>query len=166
MGDYMPIIYINKKHIGKIAVITVCALMLTGICFLIGAERKGSVAEDASSDETGRYFTEVSDINSRIKFFKQFNLGIIPKSEKKDKVTVPEKFNITYKYYNSLQKKAGLDLERFKGCEVERAVYKLKNGGNVTILVYKGSVIAGHIESGLYKEAYRPLVKDKNGKTG
>lgn len=163
----MPIMYFNRKNAVKFAVIILCAVMLTGICFLIGSERKSAVAEYASGDETGRYFTEVSDIKSRIKFFKQFNIKILPESEKKDTVTIPEKFDITYKYYNRLQKKAGLDLERFKGCEVERAVYKLKKDGYVTILVYKGSVIAGHIESGIFKEAYRPLVKqDKNGKTG
>lgn len=166
MGDYMPIIYFNKKHIGKIAAIAVCAVMLTVICFIIGSERRSAVPEYATSDEAGRYFTEVSDIKSRVKFFKQLKITIKPDSEKKDTIIIPENFNITYNYYNKLQKKAGLKLEPFKGCKVERAVYELKKGGYVTILVYKGNVIAGHIERGIYGETYRPLTRLKNGKTG
>ncbi len=163
----MPIIYINKKHIGKILAVILCAVMLTGICFLIGSERKGSVAEYASNDETGRFFTEVSDIKSREKFFKQFGIKIKPKTEYKDEVTIPEKFNVTYKYYNTLQKQAGFNLEKYKGAKVERAVYGIREGEHVTILIYKGNVIAGHIESGVYGETYKPLTKGrKNGKTG
>lgn len=161
----MPIIYINKKHIGKIAALLLCAVLLTVICFLVTSERKGFVAETASGDETGRFFTEVSDMKSRLKFFNQFNIKIKPDSEIKDKITIPEKFNVTYKYYNSLQKQAGFNLENFKGVKVERAVYRMKTGELVTILIYKGNVIAGHIESGIYGETYRPLIKEKNGKT-
>lgn len=163
----MPVIYFNKKKAVKFTAVAVCAVLLIGMCFIIGSERKGAVPEYATCDEIGRYFTEVSDIKSRIKFLKQFDIEIEPKSEKKDKVIIPSKFNVTYKYYNSLQKQTGLNLEAFKGCKVERAVYKMKSGGNVTLLIYKGHVIAGHIESGIYGETYRPLViEDKDGKTG
>jgi hypothetical protein len=161
----MPIIYINKKHIGKIAAVLLCAFLLTAVCFLVTSERKGSVAETASNDETGRFFTEVSDMKSRLKFFNQFNIKIKPGSEIKDEITVPEKFNVTYKYYNTLQKQAGFNLEKFKGVKAERAVYRMKTGELVTILIYKGNVIAGHIESGIYGETYKPLTKAKNGKT-
>ncbi|MCH5303520.1 MAG: DUF4830 domain-containing protein [Ruminococcus sp.] len=153
----MPVIYFNKKKMVKFTAVAVCAALLIGMCFLIGSERKGAVREFATCDEIGRYFTEVSDIKSRVEFLKQFGIEIYKKSEKKDTITIPNTFNVTYKYYNKLQKDAGLDLEMFKGCEVERAVYKMKTGGNVTLLIYKGHVIAGHIESGIYGQTYRPL---------
>ncbi len=163
----MPIIYFNKKHFIKLAAAAVCALTLTGICFLIGSERGGSAEEYASSDEIGRFFTEVSDTKSREEFFAQFGIKIKPKSEIKDEVIIPEKFNVTYKYYNTLQKQAGFNLEKYKGVKAERAVYTVRDGEKATILIYKGNVIAGHIESGTYGETYKPLTKwSKNGKTG
>ena len=163
----MPIIYFNKKHFGKIAAIALCAVLLTGICFLIGSGHKGVAVKSATNDEVGRFSTEVKDNNSKIEFLKQFNIDVKPESEIKDEITVPEKFNITYKYYNTLQKQAGFNLENYKGVKAERSVFTMKKGGKVTILIYKGNVIAGHIESGIYGETYRPLTGEyKNGKTG
>lgn len=163
----MPVIYFNKKHVGKFAALAVCTVILIGICFFIGNMRKASIEKYATNDEIGRFFTEVSDINSRVEFFNQFKIKIKPKSEMKDEVRIPEKFNVTYKYYNSLQKQAGFNLENYKGVKAQRAVYTVRDGEKVTILIYKGKVIAGHIESGIYGETYRPLTKwSKNGKTG
>lgn len=163
----MPIICFNKKHFGKIAAIAICAVLLTGICFFIGSGRNAVSAGSATNDEVGRFFTEVNDTHSIVEFFKQFNIDVKPESEIKDEIIVPEKFNITYKYYNTLQKQAGFNLERFKGVKAERSVFTMKKGGKVTILIYKGKVIAGHIESGIYGETYRPLTGEcKNGKTG
>lgn len=153
----MPIVYINKKHYIKIAAFVVCALMFIGICFLITNGRKNFAAGYATNDEIGKFSTAVSDIPSRVKFFKQFNIDIKPSSEIKSKITIPEKFNKAYKYYNTLQKQAGFNLEKYKGLSAERAVYSIKKNGTVTILIYKGNVIAGHIESGVYGETYKPL---------
>lgn len=165
----MAIIYFNKKHTGKIALFLLCALLLTGVCFLISSERKGSVAEYATNDETGRFFTEVSDTPSIIKFFQQFDIEIKPGSELLDEIKIPEKFNVTYKDYNALQKRTGFDLEKYKGVKARRSVYTMKSGGKAVIIVYKGSVIAGHIESGIYGESYRALTdytqKRKNNGT-
>lgn len=121
----------------------------------------------ATNDEVGRFFTEVSDIQSKVKFFEQFKIEIKPASEYEDEIIIPEKFNVTYKDYNLIQKQTGFDLEKYKGVKVKRAVYSMKSGGKAVILIYKGNVIAAHIESGLYGESYKPLTKGKDyGKTG
>ncbi len=162
----MPIVYFNKKHFGKIALAAVCLLMITGVCLLVGSERKGAVLEYATNDEVGRFSTEVSDIQSKVGFFEQFGIKIKPASEYKDEIIIPEKFNVTYKDYNRIQKQTGFNLENFKGVKARRFVYTIKSGGKAVILVYKGNVIAGHIESGVYGESYKPLIKGKQyGKT-
>lgn len=161
----MQAVYFNKKRIGKTVLIALCAALVFAVCFLIDTKRDTAVPEYVVSQKNGRIFTEVSDIKSREKFFKQFSINIIPESEKKDKVIIPEKFTSVYKSYNRIQKKAGFDLEKYKGIKVERARYTLKDSGKAVILVHRGSVIAGHRFSGIYGEKYSPLIKQvKNGK--
>ena len=145
--------------------IILLAALIFAVCFIIDAGRDTAVPEYVVSGKNGRIFTEVSDIESRKKFFKQFAIEILPESEKKDKVIIPEKFTAVYKSYNRLQKKSGFNLEKYKGIKVERARYALKGGGKAEILVHRGSVIAGHRCSGIYGEKYSPLIKQvKNGK--
>ncbi|MGN1480681.1 DUF4830 domain-containing protein [Porcipelethomonas sp.] len=62
-------------------------------------------------------------------------------------VTVPESFEGVYKQYADVQKKQGLPLEEYKGKEVVRCLYNIKNyGGDVPVtaelLFYEDRLIA------------------------
>ena len=62
-------------------------------------------------------------------------------------VTVPESFEGIYKQYADVQKKQGLPLEDYKGKEVVRCLYNIKNyGGDVPVtaelLFYEDRLIA------------------------
>ncbi len=64
---------------------------------------------------------------------------------------VPQEFNDIYTIYNELQKKQGLDLEKYKGEESTIYTYKLKdkviedNDSYMCVMVCDERVIGGHI---------------------
>ena len=66
---------------------------------------------------------------------------------------VPEKFDDYYTNYNALQKSQGYDLSEYKGIRIQEYVYLLKDftlsgrKAYMTILMYKGEVIGGHIST-------------------
>lgn len=80
-------------------------------------------------------------------------------------VTIPEKFSQVYENYNKLQKKAGFNLEGYKGATVTLYTYPIAtpkgyNGTwNCNLLVYNGRVIGGDISSVELNGYMLPLVK-------
>ncbi len=112
----------------------------------------------AFCESIGEYSTKAkSDEDIKI-FVQQFSLEIDELCSVED-ITVPYVFNDTYVKYNELQKKQGLDLQPHKGRLANRCVYSLKNhkidyaDAYITIIVYKGRVIAGHISTGVQDAA-------------
>ena len=87
----------------------------------------------------------------RAAFLKQFGWEVDPASEQERAVTVPDEFDTVFSGYNEIQKKQGLDLERYRRKEVMRYTYAVTNypeyDGTVlaNLLVYRGRVIGGDI---------------------
>lgn len=149
----------GKKKVIKIAVIVLLAVCLALGCAVIMGDSRQLVLSSASCDEAGVYSTAAGDMREQVEFLGQFNITVEPKSRRKDSVVIPETFNNTYKQYNRLQQKAGLNLLPYKGKEASRITYKIKDSKNyVTLLIYKGYVIGGHVGSGIYGQGYKPLV--------
>ena len=159
----MVVFSIGKRRGVKIAIISVFAVFLTVLCVVIALEKKEAVPDYATADEIGRYFTEASDTDAQVKFLTQFGIRVNTKTKKSDEVTIPADFKDVYNEYNELQKQAGLDLSPFRGEQVSRVVYKLKDKEKyVTLLIFKAHVIGGHLSTGVYGDGYEAL----NGKTG
>ncbi len=159
----MVILSFNKRRGVKIAVIAALAVFLTALCMVIALEKKQPLPDYAKADKVGRFFTEAPDTEARIEFLRQFKIIVNPNSEKTDKVTIPAEFGRVYEEYNELQKRTGLDLSPFKGEQVSRVVYKLKDKEKfVTLLIFKAHVIGGHLSTGIYGDRYEAL----NGATG
>ena len=159
----MVILSFNKRRGVKIAVIAALAMFLTALCLIIALEKKQPLPDYAEADKVGRFSTEAPDTEARVKFLKQFKIAVNPKSEKTDTITIPAEFGRVYEEYNELQKRAGLDLSPFKGEQVSRVVYKLKDKEKfVTLLIFKAHVIGGHLSTGVYGDRYEAL----NGATG
>ncbi len=84
-------------------------------------------------------------------------------------VTIPEIFNKTYSRYNELQRFQGLDLEKYKGKQCTLFVYEIKNftvdyeKTYLTLLVYKDTVIGGHISSITQSEELFTFCGEKYG---
>lgn len=143
----------------KYAVMICFVFVLMLACSLVLGHGNEITLSTATCDEVGSYSTDASDTKEQAEFLQQFNIKVVKKSRVKDKVLIPETFNKTYKDYNKLQNKIGLNLLSYKGKEVNRVVYKTKSSKYyVTLLVYKGHVIGGHIFSGIYGELYKPLI--------
>ena len=66
---------------------------------------------------------------------------------------IPAEFDKVMNTYNELQKRGGLDLSKYKGREVTRYSYNVRNypdyDGTVTanVIVYKNRVIGGDVSS-------------------
>lgn len=159
----MVVFSFNSKRAVKAAVVTVCAVFLVVLCVIIAMEKKTAVPEYATADEIGRYFTEAADTEMQEEFLEQFGIKVDTKSKTSDKIIIPKSFDDVYEEYNGLQKLIGLDLSPFKGGEANRVVYKMKDKEKyVTLLIFKGHVIGGHLSTGIYGDGYEAL----NGKTG
>lgn len=148
----------NKKLWKKALLLSLFALCLVLVCtFILGQDRE-EVLSTATCDEIGSYSTNAADVAEQVKFLKQFGIKTTDIKPEVDTVIIPKSFNKTYKDYNNLQKKVGLNLQPYSGKEVNRAVYKIKKSKDyVTILIYKGHAVGGHISSRIYGEKNRPL---------
>lgn len=115
-----------------------------------------SVSQSASlpASKIGSYNMRASSTEERRAFFSQFGWEISEDPLEVKEVVIPTEFDETYEEYNTLQKKQGLDLSKYKGKRVKFWSYEIKNypahensdgaiRGN--ILVYEGIVIGGDI---------------------
>ena len=96
-------------------------------------------------------FDMVKSNTDRVKFLEQFGWEVETSPSNEVVVKIPENFDAVMSAYNDVQKKQGLDHEKFAGKEAVRYTYKVKNfpgyDGVVTanIIVFKKCVIAGDI---------------------
>ncbi|MCR5653381.1 MAG: DUF4830 domain-containing protein [Ruminococcus sp.] len=154
----MVVFSFDKRRGIKIAVISFFSLFLIVLCAVIALERKQAVPDYATADEVGRFFTEAADTDAQLRFLNQFGIKADKSTKKHDKVTIPADFGEVYEEYNELQKETGLDLSPFRGTEVSRVVYKLRNKEKyVTLLIFKAHVIGGHLSTGVYGDGYEAL---------
>ena len=74
-------------------------------------------------------------------------------------VTIPLEFSDVYKEYNALQKKAGFDLEPYKGCKAVQYTYSVKDEPQrlIHLLVYNGRLIGGDIADISVNGEMKPL---------
>ncbi len=148
----------DKKKGAKLAFISFFAVVAIALCVSIGLQQKDGIKTYATCDELGTYSTEAPDEEAQAQFLRTLGIKVEPKSISSDEITVPTVFDDIYNEYNELQTTIGLDLTPFKGQEVERVVFRLKNSDKTaTLLIYKGHVVGGHISSGVYKDSYEPL---------
>ncbi len=132
------------------AVILSLAALITLICFIPTADTVD--AQTFSPGEKINY-ANIKSNEDRINFLSQFGWEAEASPLKEETVTIPDEFDRVYTGYNDIQKKAGLDLTKYKNKEVLRYCYKITNypdyPGEVTatLLIYKNKVIGGDISS-------------------
>ena len=121
-------------------------LLVVSVLFFSG----GGEALAASDKVT---FSGIKSARDRVEFIRSFGLDIdeVPMSE--EDFRVPETFDTVMQKYNELQRRQGLDLTRYKGKNVTRYSYNLKNlegyegASVVNITVRRGTVVACDISS-------------------
>ncbi len=95
-----------------------------------------------------------SNEKQRISYLSQFGWDFDTEPDKVQEVVIPYEFDDTYNQYNALQKRQGLDLEKYKGEIAKKWTYNINNypgyenvSGKVraNLIIYKGNVIASDI---------------------
>ncbi len=132
------------------AVILSVAALITLICFIptVDAESTQTFSPGEKINYSG-----IKSNDDRLKFLSQFGWVAEPVPIKEETVTIPDEFDRVYTGYNDIQKKAGLDLSKYRNKEVLRYCYSITNypdyEGEVTatLLIYRNKVIGGDISS-------------------
>ncbi len=97
----------------------------------------------------------VNTAEERLSFIAKLGWEADPESESERDVIIPETFDEIFESYNALQKKAGFDLEDYKGKTVKKYTYQILNYPSAEkddiikadLLVLDGKVIGGDIYS-------------------
>ena len=96
-------------------------------------------------------YDKIKTDEDRIAFLQQFGWEVSNTPTEEADVTIPEEFDKILKTYNEVQKQQGLDLEKYKGKDVTRYTYEIKNYPGVegkviaNLIVCKNRIIGGDI---------------------
>lgn len=118
------------------------AVMITLVALIPGYDIAASA---------GVNYGDIYSNNDRVKFLSELGWTVDETPIEEVSVTVPSEFDTVYLGYNEMQKEQGLNLARYKGKEVTRYTYSVKNyegyDGEVyaNLLVYRGKIIGGDI---------------------
>lgn len=101
-----------------------------------------------------------SDNKSRINFILDLGLNVENTYEEKE-ITIPMEFSDVYKKYNSVQIKAGFNLEQYKGKKTTVYSYKEKDTDRIiNLIVCDGEIIGGDISETALNGNMKPLKKE------
>ncbi len=129
------------------------ALLLVGVLVYI---TNSSASSKAYCKAVGEYSTRFGTDGDKTSFLSLFNVqGELVTI---DSVRIPENFNSVYEEYNEMQKKMGLDLEKYRGKTVKRYVYETKDRWFVSVLCYKNRVVACHKSTNIYGDKFVSLI--------
>lgn len=110
----------------------------------------GNGAIEVSAERKSGDFKNIKTNEDIVAFLKSYGWEVESTPVLERSVTVPQEFDELYDKYNSLQKKEGLDLEKYKGKTVDMYTYSVNNADGkayATVLVYKKRVIGGDVSS-------------------
>ncbi len=139
------------KYIG---VMSLCAVAIVLTVALVPSTSLSTgmdnMAIEVSAERKAGDYKNIKTNEDRTAFLKCYGWEVDAEPVYKGSVTIPEEFDEIYKEYNKLQKKEGLDLEKYRGKAVEMYVYKVTNAGSdayANLLIYKNSVVGGDVSS-------------------
>ena len=127
------------------AVLFVCVAALVSVVVLVP-----SVPADASAIAS---HNNVRSNEDRLTFVSGFGWEVDPVPVSEVTVRIPSEFDSVYESYNDIQKSQGYNLERFKGKDVIKYSYSVKNYEEsesdvfINILVYKNKIVGGDLSS-------------------
>lgn len=135
------------KFFGVIAVsiAVLCAIILS-------VPEYRPVSTKAVAAQTEKYtYDKVKTADDAANFLAQFGWEVDGTPLEEVKISIPAEFDKVMNAYNELQRSQGLDLSKYKGRDVTRYTFKVKNYPNydgtvmANVIVYKGKVIGGDL---------------------
>ncbi len=129
----------------------VCVALATLITLIAFIPVSAIDGDTSASANVNIDFSGIKTNDDRIKFLSQYGWQVRPEAVECVEVTIPKEFDKIFAAYNELQRRQGLDLEKYQGKHVSRYTYEVTNydgyDGTVyaNILVYRNRVIGGDI---------------------
>ena len=154
--------FIYSVRASSIRLFSVVFLCLIGLLVAVLA---GGGVSAASADVTVNY-NGIKDEAARRKFIESQGYTLADGCIEEVKFTVPRDFDDVVAGYNEVQKKQGLDLERYHGKTVKRYTYAVTNykgyKGTVyaNLIVYRSRIIACDLSSAAPGGCIEPLVRE------
>jgi len=145
------ILTVKSNRIKKIIIFIFLAVITLFSIFTLKVIKANSNNQTTKNISVNKSSLGVKSNEERINFLSQFGWEVNPEPLEIVEVHIPETFNSTYENYNTIQKKQGLDLSKYKGKSCNRFTYQVLNhkdspkGTRANILVYKNKVIGGDI---------------------
>lgn len=144
-------IYSVKASTLKFAVAVVAAIAILVTVALVSSGSDMLTTKSIMEAGKSIKYDKIKTEEDRIGFLSQFGWEVEGAVTDAVKLTLPGEFDKIMTEYNELQKSQGLDLSKYKGREVERYTYRIKNypdyEGEVlaSIIIYRGRVIGGDV---------------------
>lgn len=151
---------LNVRSSKKLTIIFFAVSIVSAvICIICMTSLHNSYSKTATNDEIGEYSLSAKNTEEQMNFLGQFGYTAIAESEQTDEIIIPCDFNEVYEEYNVLQKQIGLNLENFKGKNVLRVRFELKDSEEkyAVLLIYNGKVVGAHLTNGEYGQRNLPL---------
>ena len=112
----------------------------------------------------------VSTNEERISFINNLGYEVERDSFTRKNIVIPNDFSDVFKNYNKIQQKAGYDLSKYKGNEVELFSYKsvvdTRQKYNINLIIFENTVIGGDISSVAIDGEIYPLQSKESNENG
>ena len=146
--------FVYSLRASTVKLVGVICVALTVLITLIAFVPTYTVSSQNATDadkEVSYNFEKIKTAADAVSFLTQFGWEVESEPIEVKTVTIPSEFDKVFAAYNELQKELGLNLTKYKGKEVTRYTFSVKNypdyEGTVyaNILVYRNRVIGGDI---------------------
>lgn len=128
----------------------VCILLALSVVVAFAVWPRGNATDSLM---VNRQNTGITTNVQRIDFLQSFGWKVVANPIEEVEITIPQTFNDVYNNYNTIQKKQGFDLTKYKGQRVKRWTYRVTNYPGVTdevradLLVYNDIIIGGDVST-------------------
>ncbi len=152
--------FICSVRASTVRFFSVVAICILGLVLAVGL---GGESVPTAAGGSIR-FDGIEDEAARRAFIEAQGYKLKEQTEKKESFSVPKEFDRVVSEYNEIQKKQGLDLEKYKGKKVTRYTYEITNykdaktGVYANLIVYRSRIIACDISSEEGEGFVLPLV--------
>lgn len=129
----------------------ISAALITLIVLIAFIEPFEPVNADGGVGEVSISYGKIKDAGDIRDFLLQFGWQVSDEPLETKDVTIPKEFDRVLFEYNEIQKRQGLDLQKYKGKVLTRYTFKVENyegyDGVVyaNVLIYKSKVVGGDI---------------------
>ena len=129
----------------KLIGITVLSFMIVAALVIFVPSYESTAASG------GINYDKVYSNSDRVEFISGFGWQVAQTPIEEVTVSIPSEFDTVYLGYNDIQKAQGLNLAKYKGKEVVRYTYEVKNYEGydgtvyVNLLVYRNKIVGGDV---------------------